>query len=151
MEGHSRPVSTPAQRVKSQAGEQDVVSSRIKSLQQLWGDLLPPEVICPYVRFGYGTSLKDTAITGSWTLTQILVEPPRVMTGHGLGTIVRVEHMAGLIPGGRSPGIVRVFRALTFQDQGSPLSSHLGYLETDQRLFGKRHQQVTLPTGRILG
>ncbi len=101
--------------------------------------------------FDHGTSLKEAAITGSWTLTQILVEPLRIMTRHRLSTIVRVEHMVGLIPGGRSLGIVLVFRGLTLQDQGSPLSSHLGHLETAQRLFRKRHQQVTLPTGRILG
>ncbi len=90
--------------------------------------------------FDHGTSLKEAAITGSWTLTQILVEPLRIMTRHRLSTIVRVERMVGLIPGGRSLGIVLVFHGLTLQDHGSPLSSYLGHLETAQRLFSERHQ-----------
>jgi hypothetical protein len=90
---------------------------RSSNLETALGGLLPPEVIRPYgVRFDHGTSLKEAAITGSWTLTQILVEPPRIMTRHGLNTIVRVEYKVGLIPGGRSLGIVLVFRGLTLQD-----------------------------------
>ena len=84
-------------------------------------------------------------------LTQILVKPPRIMARQGLSIIVRDEHMVGIIPGGRRLGIVPFFHGLALQDQGSPLPGHLGHLETVQGLSGKRHQQVTLRIGAILG
>src|SRR5208337_2934494 len=103
----------------------------VTSLPDLWG--VTPRATRPCsVRFNRATSLKEAARAGWWMLTQILVKPPRIMERQRLK-------------------IVLFFHGLAFQDQGSPLPDHLGHLETVQGLSGKRHQQVTLRIGAILG